>query len=105
MNDPVVWLQWILIAGIVLTSAMSVVYSFKSRRSSDPRQRALHAARMNISMGSMLLFISLIQMFMYSGSTLRVIIGSLFMVLGLFNIFAGLRNRSMIRAAMERSGS
>jgi hypothetical protein len=105
MNDPVVWLQWILIAGIVVTSVISVFYSFKSRRSSDPRMRALNAARMNISMGVMLLFISLIQMFMYSGSTLRVIIGSIFMLLGLFNIFAGLRNRSIIRAAMERSGS
>ena len=105
MNDPIVWLQWILITGIALASVLSAVYSLRSRRSSDARLRALYAAKMNISMGIMLLLISLIQMFLYSGSTLRVIIGAVFMLLGLFNIFAGLRNRSIITAAMERSGS
>jgi hypothetical protein len=49
---------------------------------------------MNMSMGFMLIFISLIQMFLFSGSTLRVVIGALFFLLGLFNLFAGLRNHS-----------
>ncbi|WP_353057690.1 YtpI family protein [Paenibacillus pasadenensis] len=105
MNDPVVWLQWILIAGIIASSVFSVINSFRSRRSKDANQRALYAAKMNISMGVMLILIAFIQMFVYTGSTLRVIVGAVFMLLGLFNIFAGIRNRSVIRTVMERNAA
>lgn len=50
---------------------------------------------MNIFMGVMLIILALIQMFMFSGSTLRVVIGAVFMVLGAFNIFAGIRNHGL----------
>jgi YtpI-like protein len=85
---------WVLGALIVLTSVSSVIFSVRSRRSSDERLRGLYAARMNVSMGLMLIFIALIQMFMFSGSTVRVIVGALFMIIGLFNLFAGMRNHS-----------
>jgi uncharacterized membrane protein HdeD (DUF308 family) len=87
-------LQWALGLLIVLTSVLSAVFSFRARRSSDARLRGLYAARMNISMGLMLVFIALIQMILFTGSTLRVVIGALFMVIGLFNLFTGLRNHS-----------
>ncbi|MNN91914.1 hypothetical protein D3C81_2100970 [compost metagenome] len=51
---------------------------------------------MNISMGFMLIVLALIQMFMFSGSTVRVVVGALFMVIGAFNIFAGIRNLGII---------
>ncbi|MMZ71032.1 hypothetical protein D1872_342510 [compost metagenome] len=54
--------------------------------------RGKSSAKMNIFMGFMLIILALIQMFMYSGSTVRVVVGALFMVLGAFNIFAGIRN-------------
>ncbi|CAH0117755.1 MULTISPECIES: YtpI family protein [unclassified Paenibacillus] len=72
----------------------SVVYSFKFRRAADPRVRGLNMSKMNIFMGLLLVILAIIQMFMFSGSTLRVIIGAVFMVIGLFNIFAGIRNHS-----------
>lgn len=87
-------LMYILYAGLILSSIMSVVYSFKSRRSTDPVVRGSSSAKMNIWMGFMLIILSITQMFIFSGSTLRVIIGAVFMVLGAFNIFAGIRNNS-----------
>ncbi|MNP82201.1 hypothetical protein D3C76_1807660 [compost metagenome] len=47
-------------------------------------------------MGFMLIVLALIQMFMFSGSTVRVVVGALFMVIGAFNIFAGIRNLGII---------
>jgi uncharacterized membrane protein HdeD (DUF308 family) len=87
-------LQWVFGALIIVTSILSALYSFRARRATDSRLRGLYSSRMNMSMGFMLIFISLIQMFLFSGSTLRVVIGALFFLLGLFNLFAGLRNHS-----------
>jgi len=53
---------------------------------------------MNIAMGVMLILLALIQMLLFAGSTLRVIVGAVFLLLGLFNLFAGLRNHSVYRS-------
>ncbi|RED56603.1 YtpI family protein [Cohnella lupini] len=87
-------LQWVFGALIIVTCVFSALYSFRSRRSADGRLRGLYASRMNISMGLMLVFIAIIQMFLFSGSSIRVVIGALFFLLGLFNLFAGMRNHS-----------
>ncbi|WP_255570502.1 YtpI family protein [Cohnella sp. CFH 77786] len=86
--------QWTLGILIALSSLSSVVFSVRSRRQADARLRGLYAARMNVSMGLMLIFIALIQMFLFSGSTVRVIVGALFLLIGLFNLFAGVRNHA-----------
>jgi hypothetical protein len=91
----VVILEWILILGIAVTSVLSVYYSFKSRRASQNRTKGLYSARMNISMGIMLLLIAIIQLFMYTASSVQVIVGCLFALLGLFNLFAGIRNHGL----------
>jgi hypothetical protein len=91
-------LHWLLIIFICLTSVLSVVFSFKSRRAADIRLKGMNAARLNMCMGTMLVLIALFMMLAYSGSTVKVIIGALFIVLGLFNLFAGLRNHSIYRA-------
>lgn len=88
-------LLYVLYAGLILSSICSITFSFKSRRSLDARSRGLAQAKMNISMGFMLIILAVIQMFMFSGSTIRVVIGALFMVLGAFNIFAGIRNHGI----------
>jgi len=92
MSDETTVLQWLIMAVITVSLVMTVFYSYKSRRNADGRLRGLYAARMNICMGVMLLFIAFIQMFLFPGSTLRVVIGAIFMLLGLFNLFAGIRN-------------
>ncbi|WP_376775476.1 YtpI family protein [Cohnella nanjingensis] len=86
--------QWVLFLAILASLILSVVFSYRSRRNADQTLRGLYGARMNICMGLMLIFLAILQMFIYSGSTLRVIVGALFLVLGIFNLFAGLRNHS-----------
>ncbi|TFE27837.1 YtpI family protein [Cohnella luojiensis] len=94
-------LQWVFGALIIVTCFLSALYSFRSRRTNDGLQRGLYASKMNISMGLMLIFIAIIQMFLFSGSSLRVVIGALFFLLGLFNLFAGMRNRSHFTRLMK----
>jgi hypothetical protein len=55
----------------------------------------MDAAKMNISMGAMLISIAIIQLFLFTGSTVRVIVGAVMLLLGLFNLFAGIRNYSL----------
>ncbi|CAM3879605.1 YtpI family protein [Cohnella lubricantis] len=87
-------LQWIFGLIVAVSVVLSLVFSYRSRRSTDPISRGLNASRMNICIGLMLIFLALIQMVLFSGSTLRVIVGAVFMLLGLFNLFAGLRNHA-----------
>ncbi|EXX91594.1 hypothetical protein BG53_09410 [Paenibacillus darwinianus] len=91
-------LQWLLAGGILLTLLLTVFYSYKARRNADGRLRGLYAARTNICMGFMLVFMSLMQMVLFSGSSLRIVIGAVFLLLGLFNLFAGLKNHSLFRS-------
>ncbi|WP_018753387.1 YtpI family protein [Paenibacillus sanguinis] len=88
-------IQYILYSLLIFSCLSSLFFSFKSRRSLEPATRALAGAKMNISMGLMLIILALIQMLLFTGSTLRVVIGAIFMVLGAFNIFAGIRNHGM----------
>lgn len=90
-------LQWLLFPGIMITLALSTFFSFKARRATDMKIKGLNTAKTNISMGGMLLFIASVQLFLSGESTLRIIIGAIFIVIGLFNLFAGLRNLSAYR--------
>ncbi|REK75847.1 YtpI family protein [Paenibacillus paeoniae] len=98
-------LQWLLFPGILITLTFSTLFSFKSRRAKDTRTKGIYAARMNISMGGMLIFIAAVQLFLSNESTLRIIIGAIFIVLGLFNLFAGIRNLSVYRSMASSEGS
>lgn len=97
MSNEAVILQWILSAFIFIALCATVFYSFRYRRVTDQRLRGLYNARMNIVMGVMLVLIAAMQALL-PGSTIRVIVGAVFFVLGLFNLFAGLRNHSIYNA-------
>lgn len=90
-------LQYVFAPCIIITLALTVLFSFKSRRSTNTRVRGLNASRMNMCMGLMLVFIAGVQLFLSNESTARIVIGSVFLVIGLFNLFAGLRNHSIYR--------
>ena len=62
--------QWLLVAGVMVALIFTAYYSVKARRSREIRGRGLNTARMNISMGLMLFQMSLVQMLMFSGSTI-----------------------------------
>jgi len=79
---------------IVLTLALSIYFSFRFRRERDPKQRGLYSARLNICMGIMLVLIAVTQLFFFSDTAFRRIFGTICLLLGLFNLFAGIRNHS-----------
>ncbi|WP_274364905.1 YtpI family protein [Paenibacillus thermotolerans] len=85
-------LTYFFSAAIVVSSALSVYFSIRSRRSVDPMQRGLHASKMNISMGLLLICLALVQWFLFEPDTIRIVLGSVFIVLGFFNVFSGLRS-------------
>ncbi len=84
--------QIVLFSIIFILLLTSVYFSFLNRREQDPRKRGIYAARMNISMGVMLIAIAITQLFFFSDSVFRRIFGTVCLLLGLFNLFAGIRN-------------
>ncbi|MEC0228139.1 YtpI family protein [Paenibacillus alba] len=77
---------------ICVLLALTVFFSFRSRREQDAAKRGLFAARMNICMGFMLILIAVTQIFFFSESSFRRIFGTILVLLGVFNVFAGIRN-------------
>ncbi|WP_027087909.1 YtpI family protein [Cohnella panacarvi] len=95
-------IQLALTVLVIVTCCLSVYFSFKSRKSADVKQRGLYAARLNINMGLMLVFISILLMVLFSGSSVRVVVSSLFFLLGIFNLFAGMKNHSHYTRLMQQ---
>ena len=87
-------IQLVLTILVIASCCLSVYFSYKSRKTTDVKLRGLYAARLNINMGLMLVFISILLLVMFSGSSVRVVVSSLFFLLGLFNLFAGMKNHS-----------
>lgn len=90
------WIQTILSVCIVIALAFSLFYSFRSRKSQDPKLRGIYTSRMNIAMGAMLIIIAVTQLFFFTDSNTRRIFGVVCFLLGMFNLFVGLRNHSLL---------
>ncbi|MDF2717128.1 MAG: hypothetical protein K0R28_4053 [Paenibacillus sp.] len=86
------WLHGALLIVFACSLFGSVLFSVRHRRQQSRKARGIDAAKMNICMGTMLISISIIQLFLFTGSTVRVIVGAVMLLLGLFNLFAGFRN-------------
>lgn len=95
-------IQLVLTVLVIVTCCLSVYFSYKSRRTTDPAQRGLYAARLNINMGLMLVVVSILLLVMFSGSSVRVVVSSLFFLLGLFNLFAGMKNQSYYTRLLQQ---
>lgn len=89
MNNAVLYAFYVY---IIITLGLSIYYSYASRKEKEPAAKGVKTARMNICMGLMLAGIALNQWLGYDYSTSRLIVGVVFLLLGLFNLFAGLRN-------------
>jgi len=94
------YLLFILLVVFVLGAAY---FSTSSRRSDDPLEKGLKRSMMNVMMGAMLVTLGLMSMFLYHGSTLNIIIEAVFLIIGLFNLFSGLRSYGYYSRA--KSGS
>lgn len=87
-------IRYVLFGLLLISTITAGISSVRSRRSRDLQQRGILQAISNIWMGIMLIVLACIQMFMFQGSTVAVIIEALFLVLGAFHVFSGIRNRS-----------
>ncbi|SHE14667.1 Uncharacterised protein [Chlamydia abortus] len=88
------WYHYFLFFLVLATLAASVLYSIRYRTRRDPQTKRIEAAKMNISMGFMLIFVALTQFTLFDPSFLRGVIGAVFLLLGLFNAYAGFKNYS-----------
>jgi glucose uptake protein GlcU len=93
--------SFILTAVILLSLLSTVFYSFRSRTQKDAILRGVLTAKMNISMGFMLVAMALLQIFLYETNTLRTALGIIFLLLGLFNFFSGVRNHMHYRSRKQ----
>ena len=69
----------------------------------SPKLRGLHTSRMNISMGIMLITLAINQIALYESSPTRRIIAIVFVLIGLYNLFAGIRNLGHFKRMTEAS--
>ncbi|HZG58451.1 YtpI family protein [Paenibacillus sp.] len=83
---------YVFYAAIALACVGSVAFSLLARRATEPKARGLHAARTNLCMGALLVLAAAVQFVLFEPDTVRIIVGSLFLLIGIFNLFAGLRN-------------
>lgn len=97
-------LQMLLIFVAFAAAGSSVYFSIRSR-GAEQTSRGLLTANMNISMGVMLICLASIQLFFFFDSWVRIAIGTVFMLLGLFNLFAGIRNKSRMKSEAEQPTS
>jgi glucan phosphoethanolaminetransferase (alkaline phosphatase superfamily) len=99
---PMLTLQLILFLLIALAVAVSIAYSIRFRREIEPIRKGIYNARLNISMGIMLIFIALSQLFFFNDSNLRRIFGTVCLLMGLFNLFAGIRNHGAYQRLLNQ---
>jgi hypothetical protein len=101
MTEWLAFVQYALYFAVLLFSLSSVYFSFRSRKAASNRMRGIYAARMNICMGIMLVLISVTQLLLFNTSYVRMGVGVVFLLLGLFNLFAGLRNHGIFSRLSE----
>jgi asparagine N-glycosylation enzyme membrane subunit Stt3 len=94
-------LEYIIYIGLVIALGFSLYYSVKFRRERKPDHKGLLQAKQNISMGIMLNLLALYPLLIISGSSVGIVIGAMFLLLGLFNLFAGIRNHMIYRARLK----
>lgn len=85
-------IKYLLFLLLTLSVLGAAYYSAASRRALSPGERGLKRAVMNVLLGCMLVLLALMSMFLFRGSTISVAVEAVFLVLGAFNLFSGLRS-------------
>jgi glucose uptake protein GlcU len=86
------WFSFFLTIVIIISLISTVFYSYRSRTQKDAFKRGALTAKMNIAMGFMLISMAILQIFLFEANNLRTILGIVFLLLGLFNFFSGVRS-------------
>jgi formate-dependent nitrite reductase membrane component NrfD len=90
--------SFLLTAVIIISLIFSVFYSYRYRTQTHPIKKGVFAAKMNIAMGFMLVSMAILQIFLFDANTIRTLLGIVFLLMGLFNFFSGVRNHMFYRA-------
>ncbi|WP_418041201.1 YtpI family protein [Paenibacillus xylanilyticus] len=98
-------LKYVLIAIFALAMVCSALNSIRSYRAANAADAGLYRSWTNIWMGGMLIVLSIILMFVFTGSSLSIVVEALFLIIGAYNLFAGLRNRSYFARLRKHSGN
>ncbi|AIQ34835.1 MULTISPECIES: YtpI family protein [Paenibacillus] len=101
----VLFIKYLLFILLVVFVIGAAVYSLSSRRALNPRVKGLKRSVMNVMLGAMLVTLSLISMFLFRGSTVNIIVEAAFLLIGVFNIFSGLRSYSYYSRSQEQHQS
>ncbi|BCG58476.1 YtpI family protein [Paenibacillus sp. URB8-2] len=88
----ILFIKYLLFLLLTLSVLGAAFYSASFRRAATPGERGLKRAVMNILLGSMLVLLALMSMFLFRGSTISIVVEAVFLVLGAFNVFSGLRS-------------
>lgn len=88
----VMFIKYLLFILLVVFVIGAAVFSLSSRRAINPMDKGLKQSIMNVMLGAMLVTLSVISMFLFRGSTINIIVEAIFLVIGTFNIFSGLRS-------------
>ena len=91
-------LQITLYAAFMIALVCSVYYSFAFRRQQDAKRRSLYQSRQNISMGAAMILLSLYPLFLMPGSNTGMIVGVIFLLVGCFNLYSGIRSHGVFRS-------
>ncbi len=88
---------------ILLLAALgfTIYYSVKYRKQLEAVQRGLYQAKQNIAMGFALVLLAIYPLYLIQGTNIALIVGILFLLIGLFNLFAGFRNLAIFRSRMK----
>ncbi|GGF85871.1 hypothetical protein GCM10010912_33970 [Paenibacillus albidus] len=88
----IILIKYLLFVLLVVFVIGAAVFSLSSRRAADPAVKGRKRSVMNVMQGAMLVTLALMSMFLFRGSTVSIIVEALFLVIGIFNIFSGLRS-------------
>ncbi|KGE16277.1 YtpI family protein [Paenibacillus wynnii] len=88
----IIIIKYLLFILLAVFSINAAIFSIASRRAVDPLVKGQKRSIMNVLMGAMLVDLALMAMFLFHGSTLGIVVEAIFIIIGLFNIFSGLRS-------------
>lgn len=94
-------IKYALFVLLVVFMIGAAYYSFSSRKAQDSLDKGKKRAVMNVLLGAMLVTLSLMAMFIFRGSTVNIMVEAVFLLIGAFNIFSGLRSYGLY----NRSGA
>lgn len=97
-------IQYLLYAAALIGGALSISYSIRARQQKNAPQRGSLTAKMNISMGVTMTAIALIQLFLFPYSTVRIVVGVLFLGLGIVNLGFGTKHLRYFQRQGQSTG-